>query len=162
MYVIAVTSRPDAIRSNNYIINKRGFKVSPRYGFGLMNAGGMVEVAKTWRNVPPMISCVTINSQFRVYVASLFFSHFINLKNIVNIIKLLYFSNTVHKINSLEAVLSTDACAGTPNEVNFIEQVEVIVSIRAPVRGQLEVFLTSPMGTKSHLLPVSFFIDYEL
>lgn len=127
MYVIAVTSRPDAIRSNNYIINKRGFKVSPRYGFGLMNAGGMVEVAKTWRNVPPMISCVTINSQFRV--------------------------NTVHKINSLEAVLSTDACAGTPNEVNFIEQVEVIVSIRAPVRGQLEVFLTSPMGTKSHLLP---------
>lgn len=68
MYVIAVTSRPDAIRSNNYVVNKRGFKVSPRYGFGLMNAGRMTEVAKSWTNVPAMVSCATIHSKFRVYV----------------------------------------------------------------------------------------------
>jgi hypothetical protein len=128
MYAIVVTSRPDAIRSNNYVVNKRGFKVSPRYGFGLMNAGRMVEVAKTWTNVPPMVSCMTLNSKFRV--------------------------NSVQTTNSLEAVLNTDACANTPNEINYIEQVEVIVTITAPVRGQLEVFLTSPMGTRSHLLPV--------
>ena len=61
-------------------------------------------------------------------------------------------------MNSLDATLNTDACAGTKDEVNFIEQVEVIVTIKAAKRGELEVYLTSPMGTRSHLLPVGFFL----
>lgn len=63
-------------------------------------------------------------------------------------------SESVQKANSMETVLNTDACANTINEVNFIEQVEVIVTIKAPIRGQLEVYLTSPMGTRSQILPV--------
>jgi subtilisin-like proprotein convertase family protein len=60
-------------------------------------------------------------------------------------------------VNGIEAVLTTDSCRGTVNEVNFIEQVEVVVTIKAPRRGALEIFLTSPMGTRSLILPVSFF-----
>lgn len=51
--------------------------------------------------------------------------------------------------------MTTDACMNTINEVNFIEQVEVIVTVRAQVRGLLEIYLTSPMGTRSLILPVS-------
>lgn len=61
----------------------------------------------------------------------------------------------MQKVDALEAVLSTDACFGTDSEVNFIEQVEIVVSIQAPVRGNLEMYLTSPMGTRSLILPVN-------
>jgi len=127
MYLIVLTSRPKAIKSNNFIVNQRGFLVSSRYGFGLMDAGRMVELAKNWQNVPTLRSCQTINSNFKI--------------------------NTVQKVDALEAVLSTDACFGTDSEVNFIEQVEIVVSIQAPVRGNLEMYLTSPMGTRSLILP---------
>jgi subtilisin-like proprotein convertase family protein len=66
-------------------------------------------------------------------------------------------SNTVQKIDAIEATLTTDACYNSENEVNFIEQVEIVVSIQAPVRGNLEIFLTSPMGTSALILPVSLF-----
>ena len=62
MFLIVLTSRPKAISSNNYIQNKRGFLVSNRYGFGLMDAGRMVEMAKKWINVPIMSTCSTKDS----------------------------------------------------------------------------------------------------
>lgn len=127
MFITVLSSRAQAIKSNNYIVNKRGFLVSPRYGFGLMNAGRMVELAKSWRNVPPMQSCQTLNSNFKV--------------------------KTLQFTNSIEATLNTDACQNTVNEVNYIEQVEIVATVRAPVRGLLEIYLTSPMGTKSLILP---------
>ncbi|RNA11015.1 pro convertase subtilisin kexin type 5 isoform X4 [Brachionus plicatilis] len=127
MFITALTSRPKAIKSNNYIENKRGLLVSSRYGFGLMDAGRMVEVAKDWISVPPMVSCSIQNSNFQV--------------------------KTMQKSHVIEAVLTTDACHGTINEVNYIEQVEVIVSVRAQQRGLLEIYLTSPMGTRTQILP---------
>jgi hypothetical protein len=66
MYLVVLTSRPKAIKSNNYIVNKRGFLVSSRYGFGLMDAGRMVDMAKKWQNVPILRSCQTLNSNFRM------------------------------------------------------------------------------------------------
>ena len=128
MFITILTSRPKAIKSNNYIQNKRGLLVSSRYGFGLMDAGRMVEVAKNWINVPQMVSCSIQNSNFQV--------------------------RTIQKSHIIEAVLTTDACHGTSNEINFIEQVEIIVSVRARQRGLLEIYLTSPMGTRTQILPV--------
>jgi subtilisin-like proprotein convertase family protein len=40
----------------------------------------------------------------------------------------------------------SDGCSGTLDEVNYLEHVEVIVSIEYPVRGQLEIDLISPSG----------------
>ena len=66
-------------------------------------------------------------------------------------------------MNGIEAVLFADACVGTVNEVNFIEQVEIIVTIKAANRGSLEIYLKSPMGTRSLILPVSsFFLFFRL
>ncbi|CAF0745501.1 unnamed protein product [Brachionus calyciflorus] len=127
MFITVLTSRAKAIVSNNYIQNKRGLLVSSRYGFGLMDAGRMVEVAKNWVNVPKMVTCAVRNSNFQV--------------------------KTIQKSHIIEAVLTTDACQGSINEVNYIEQVEIIVTVRAQQRGLLEIFLISPMGTKSQILP---------
>ncbi|GLH05558.1 Uncharacterized protein GBIM_11158, partial [Gryllus bimaculatus] len=46
----------------------------------------------------------------------------------------------------------TDACAGTDDEVNYLEHVQVEVNIDYPIRGELQVFLTSPSGTRVQLL----------
>ncbi len=131
MFLVVLSSEAKSIKSNNYIVNKRGLKVSSRYGFGLMNSGRMVEMARTWTTVPPFQSCTTFNANQ-------------------------YSVKTVQMSNSIEATLNTDACSNTVNEVNFIEQVEIIATIKAPIRGMLEIYLTSPMGTRSLILPVSF------
>lgn len=127
MYLTVLSSEAKAIRSNNYIMNKRGLLVSSRYGFGLMNAGKMAEFARDWQNIPEMVSCSTQNSKFK--------------------------SQTVINAHFVEAILNTDACQSSLNEVNYIEQVEIITTIRAPNRGKLEIYLTSPMGTKTLILP---------
>jgi len=127
MFLIVLTSRPKVISSNIYFENKRGFLASSRYGFDLMDAGRMVELAKTWVNVPPFKSCHTDNSDI--------------------------FDDAMKNINRTSLNLFTKACKNTPNEVNYIEQVEIIVTIRTPVRGKMELYLTSPMGSRTHILP---------
>ena len=59
MYLIVLTARPDIYRSIGFFQNKRGLLVSSRYGFGLMDAGRMVELARGWTNVPSMQTCST-------------------------------------------------------------------------------------------------------
>ena len=39
--------------------NGNGKEVSHRYGFGILNAGRMVKLAKRWRRVPKMGICFT-------------------------------------------------------------------------------------------------------
>lgn len=55
----------------------------------------------------------------------------------------------------VDASFRTNACASSNSEVNYIEQVEVVVTIKADVRGSVEIHLVSPMGTNSLLLSVS-------
>lgn len=44
--------------------------------------------------------------------------------------------------------IKTDACAGTEYAVNYLEHVQAVISVNATRRGDLELFLTSPMGTR--------------
>ncbi|CAF0745562.1 unnamed protein product [Brachionus calyciflorus] len=128
MFITVLTSRAKAIVSNNYIQNKRGLLVSSRYGFGLMDAGRMVEVAKNWVNVPKMVTCDVQSFDYLVKTRKLF--------------------------GITEVRLFTNSCQGTRNEINYIEQIEIVVSILVKIRGFLEFNITSPMGTKSQILQV--------
>ena len=53
---------------------------------------------------------------------------------------------------TLEVTMSTDGCAGTLNEVRFLEHVQCKISLRFLPRGNLRIMLTSPMGTPTTLL----------
>ena len=61
----------------------------------------------------------------------------------------------MNNFNRTVVFITTDACKDTDNEVNYIEQVEISVSIRTPIRGKIELYLTSPMGTRSQILNVT-------
>ena len=41
---------------------------------------------------------------------------------------------------------SSDGCAGTEDEINYLEHVEVVSTIEYSIRGALEIYLTSPSG----------------
>lgn len=54
--------------------------------------------------------------------------------------------------NSIVLNITTGACKGMETEVNYLEHVQAVVSVNATRRGDLEIFLTSPMGTRSMIL----------
>lgn len=57
---------------------------------------------------------------------------------------------------SILVKIKTDACAGTEYAVNYLEHVQAVISVNATRRGDLELFLTSPMGTRYHIFYLNF------
>jgi subtilisin-like proprotein convertase family protein len=57
------------------------------------------------------------------------------------------------KQGRLVVEIKTDGCQSGPNAVNFLEHVQVVLSIQAVHRGSLVINLTSPSGTTSTMLP---------
>ena len=53
----------------------------------------------------------------------------------------------------LTVEVETDACAGTKNEIRYLEHVQMILTLEYSRRGDLTIILTTPMGTKTVLLP---------
>ncbi|KAL0595569.1 Neuroendocrine convertase 2 [Plecturocebus cupreus] len=52
----------------------------------------------------------------------------------------------------LVLTLTTDACEGKENFVRYLEHVQAVITVNATRRGDLNINMTSPMGTKSILL----------
>lgn len=48
--------------------------------------------------------------------------------------------------------LETNACAGSETEVNYLEHVQALITLNTTRRGDVELFLRSPMGTRSMIL----------
>lgn len=48
--------------------------------------------------------------------------------------------------------IETNACLGLNTEVRYLEHVQAVITLNASRRGDLELFLTSPMGTRSMIL----------
>jgi hypothetical protein len=55
-YLIAYTSNRDKLVGGDWITNGGGLKVSPKFGFGAIDAEAMVTRARRWINVPSMQS----------------------------------------------------------------------------------------------------------
>ena len=153
MYITVLGSRPFAIPSNTDLVkNAAGFNgksivfdsflfgfsfsVSSKFGFGLMDAGLMTWYASGWTNVPVMSTCQTavISPQKSIGPNS----------------------NENWTINLTEC--QTGSSASRTN-VNYIEQVQVIISLNADRRGDTEMFLFSPSKTRTQILPVDFFLQ---
>lgn len=62
-----------------------------------------------------------------------------------------FFCREVPSEGKLLLKIKTDACAGTDSQVNYLEHVQVVITVNATRRGALNLFLTSPMGTRYDL-----------
>ncbi|CAF1326941.1 unnamed protein product [Adineta steineri] len=130
MYLTVLSSRAYAIPSNTQIVqNAAGFNVSSRYGFGLMDAGLMTWYASGWKNVPTMSTCETMIMNPNITIGSN--------------------SNKMFSVDVTECKNSNDA----KRQVNYIEQVQIFITLTTTNRGQAEIFLYSPSNTKTQILP---------
>lgn len=124
-HIVIQTARQANLVADDWVVNGVGRKVSHHYGFGLMDAAAMVELALTWKTVP---------EQHRCEVASL------------------GINRNVAAMETVELTLETDGCRGQMDEVNYLEHVQVVVTLQAQRRGEVELYLTSPAGTRATLL----------
>lgn len=122
-HLVVRTSQPAHLLTNDWRTNGVGRKVSHSYGYGLLDAGGIVSMAKTWTNVGPQRKCViTMVSEPR------------------NIGSHLYINKSV------------DGCMGTDSHVTSLEHVQARLTLSYNRRGNLAIHLISPAGTRSTLL----------
>ncbi|KAK3925028.1 Neuroendocrine convertase 1, partial [Frankliniella fusca] len=109
--------------------NAAGFWVNTRFGFGLLNADELVRQAQRWVTVPEKAVCTVegVTPQNASFARG----------------------------ERVAVLFSSDGCEsdGVPEQaVNFLEHVEVVANVEYPVRGALEMYLTSPAGTKVQIL----------
>lgn len=107
--------------------NAAGLSVSSHFGFGLMDASRMIEYAQEWHNVPQQLSCETT----------------LNVSNASSSWPI------IPSRGDLQLTLSMrqDNCS-----IQYLEHMQVEVSLRFPRRGYVEILSTSPSGTRSKLL----------
>lgn len=60
----------------------------------------------------------------------------------------IFFSRPIVSGRSVLLQIRTDACQGQDTEINYLEHVQAVITVNATRRGDLELFLTSPMGTR--------------
>lgn len=56
-HIVVRTAKPDHLKANDWVTNGVGRNVSHSFGFGLMDAGGMVRLARNWTLAPPQKRC---------------------------------------------------------------------------------------------------------
>ena len=90
----------------------------------------MTWYASIWNNVPPMSTCETVINQPERNIPS--------------------GSSEVFRVNLTECQETIDI----KRTVNYIEQVQIFITLATEDRGSTEIYLYSPSKTKTQLLPV--------
>ncbi|XP_062405981.1 proprotein convertase subtilisin/kexin type 6 [Sardina pilchardus] len=130
-HLLVKTSRPVHLKAKDWKTNGAGHRVSHLYGFGLVDADAMVVEAKKWRSVPPQHSCTKISDRRARYIRA---------------------------EQKLNATVTSTGCSGQAEQhVAYLEHVVVRVLLVHPRRGDLEINLVSPSGTRSQLLAKRLF-----
>ncbi|XP_063243301.1 furin-like protease 1 [Bacillus rossius redtenbacheri] len=120
-HIVVRTAQPRSLHAPDWQVNGVGRNVSHSFGYGLMDAYGMVKLARTWKRVPDQQKCeVSAPHSEKLIPAK---------------------SQVILQLNVKE-------CAG----VNFLEHVQAKVTLVSSRRGDLQIHLTSPAGTRSTLL----------
>ncbi|CAD5208442.1 unnamed protein product [Bursaphelenchus xylophilus] len=125
-HIVVRTSNPKGLKAGDWKTNGVGRNVSHSFGYGLLDAGAMVRLARQWRTVPPQRACrASYPAPYK----------------------------TIPNANRLHLQMFTTACTGDPqNEIRQLEHVQAIITLNAPKRGDVQVYLISPAGTRSTLL----------
>ncbi|XP_067665685.1 furin-like protease kpc-1 isoform X2 [Haliotis asinina] len=124
-HLVVETAKPDHLISHDWVVNGIGKRVSHSFGFGLMDAAAMVRRASNWTTVPAQ--------------------HICEIRSTVT-------NRQVPMNGRIMVPLVTDGCVGNGNPVKFLEHVQARITMSSNRRGELQIFLTSPQGTRSTLL----------
>lgn len=141
-------------------MNGVGLEFNHLFGFGVLDAGSIVTLAKQWRTVPARYHCEAGEyANLRLYISYVTLDIHIEIFIKASTGRFSTFSfvsfdlyRQITTDNSLTLKITTNACKGTDTEVNYLEHVQAVVTVNSTRRGDIEMFLTSPMGTRSMIL----------
>ncbi|KAJ7405328.1 Neuroendocrine convertase 1 [Pitangus sulphuratus] len=128
-HLVVWTSEYDPLSGNpGWKKNGAGLMVNSRFGFGLLNANALVDLAdpKRWKGVPEKRECIVKDQSFEPRLLRA------NEEVIIEI--------------------PTKACEGQENSIVSLEHVQLEATIEYSRRGDLHVTLVSPSGTSTVLL----------
>ncbi|XP_073743422.1 proprotein convertase subtilisin/kexin type 4 isoform X1 [Callorhinus ursinus] len=138
-HLVVRASRPAQLQAEDWRTNGVGRQVSHHYGYGLLDARLLVDMARTWLPTQPQQKCAIriIHTPTRPAGGAL----------------------TPHATPSpilplMQVRKNVSACAGHANYIRSLEHVQVQLSLSYSRRGDLEISLTSPMGTRSTLVAI--------
>lgn len=60
-YITVLAAAPDGLEADDWLVNGAGYKVSHHFGFGLMNAEKMVDLAANWTTLPEQRVCEVVS-----------------------------------------------------------------------------------------------------
>ncbi|KFQ32870.1 Proprotein convertase subtilisin/kexin type 4, partial [Mesitornis unicolor] len=121
-HLVVRTSKRAHLWADDWALNSVGRWVSHHYGYGLLDAGLLVETAKAWTGTRPQRKCS---------------------------VKALY---APRNIGSKLTVSTAVSCSSRTKRILSLEHVQVQLSLSYSRRGDLVIALTSPMGTTSTLV----------
>ncbi|XP_045469329.1 neuroendocrine convertase 1-like [Harmonia axyridis] len=125
-YLIVFSSaKSPLLRNPGWQKNGIGLWFNTRFGFGLIDAYKMVQMASYWVAVPEKRICK---------------------------VEAIRKSMQLRAGQPLSVPIFTSGCKWTGNEVNHLEHVEIRTNIKYSRRGSLEIYLTSPSETYVQLL----------
>ncbi|XP_056646540.1 furin-like protease 1, isoforms 1/1-X/2 isoform X2 [Diorhabda sublineata] len=120
-HIVVRTARPQNLIATDWRVNGVGRHVSHSFGYGLMDAYAMVQMARNWTTVPEQHKCEVTSSQVPKMIPAR---------------------------SMVVLQLQVNECAG----VEVLEHVQAKLTIDSQRRGDLNIHLTSPAGTKVDLL----------
>ncbi|KAF5913564.1 hypothetical protein HPG69_017184, partial [Diceros bicornis minor] len=128
-HLVVWTSEYDPLANNpGWKKNGAGLMVNSRFGFGLLNAKALVDLAdpRTWSSVPEKKECVVKDNDFE--------------------------PRALKANGEVIIEIPTRACEGQENAIKSLEHVQFEATIEYSRRGDLHVTLTSAAGTSTVLL----------
>ncbi|XP_034973167.2 proprotein convertase subtilisin/kexin type 4 [Zootoca vivipara] len=126
-HLVVRASRPAHLQADDWAVNGVGRKVSHYYGYGLLDAGRLVDLAKRWNTTGPQRRCS---------------------------VRIVYKPLPIGSRLSIAKNITSSSCLANDQSIRSLEHVQVQLSLHYSRRGDLAISLTSPMGTKSTLVAV--------
>ncbi|XP_021497510.2 LOW QUALITY PROTEIN: proprotein convertase subtilisin/kexin type 4 [Meriones unguiculatus] len=125
-HLVVRASRPAQLQAEDWRINGVGRQVSHHYGYGLLDAGLLVDLARVWLPTQPQKKCT---------------------------IRVVH--SPIPIVPRMLVAKNVSACSGGSRRlIRSLEHVQVQLSLTYSRRGDLEISLTSPMGTRSTLVAI--------
>ena len=131
--IIAATSQKNDFDDDSWTTNAAGVSHSYKYGFGVIDAAAAVAASKSWENLEAEKQIMVESGTIDVDIPDLVESQ----------------SGILEVLTITEA----DVLASTGETELSMESVVVYLDIAHASRGDLQIILTSPQGTKSILAP---------
>lgn len=152
-YLIVLTSSALQLKAGDWKLNGAGKLFSHNYGFGLINAGRLVELSLKWPLVPQQLTCdvyfLTLNDLYEKIP-----------RQFLPVPEILVKANEAREFSMLilnrddfnKQKISSNKANKCDSDLVYLEHVVSVVSLSSGERGKVMLNLISPTNTTSNLL----------